>query len=85
MVMSAMDWLMTLLSILRPNPLHSSSPPNTLAHVARITKMVVTFMPPAVEPGAPPISIRMTVTACPVPLIWVRSVVLKPAVLGVTA
>lgn len=42
-------------------------------------------MPPAVEPGEPPISIRIIITDCPVSLMAVRSAVLKPAVLGVTA
>ena len=46
--------------------------------------MVVVFIPPAVEPGEPPISIRMIISISPVSVSRVRSAVLNPAVLGVT-
>ena len=39
----------------------------TLKEAARITKIVVIFMPPAVDPGLPPISIRTMVMALPEP------------------
>ena len=45
----------------------------------------VVFIPPAVDPGEPPISIKMIMINCPVPLNKVKSAVLKPAVRGVTA
>ena len=48
------------------------------------TAMVVVFIPPAVEPGEPPISIRMIISISPVSVSRVRSAVLNPAVLGVT-
>ena len=48
------------------------------------TAIVVVFIPPAVEPGEPPINIRMIIRYKPVSLIKVRFIVLKPAVLGVT-
>lgn len=48
------------------------------------TAIVVVFMPPAVEPGEPPISISIIIRYNPVSLIAVRFTVLNPAVLGVT-
>ena len=45
---------------------------------------VVIFMPPAVDPGAPPVSMSMIITATPSSLSDVRSTVLNPAVLVVT-
>ena len=48
------------------------------------TAIVVVFIPPAVEPGEPPISIRIIIRYNPVSLIAVRFTVLNPAVLGVT-
>ena len=48
------------------------------------TANVVIFMPPAVDPGAPPTSISPVIIAMPVSDIFVRSAVLNPAVLGVT-
>ena len=48
------------------------------------TAIVVVFIPPAVEPGEPPISIRIIMKYNPVSPIAVRSAVLNPAVLGVT-
>ena len=41
-------------------------------------------MPPAVDPGEPPISIQRIISAWPDPLIRVRSTVLNPAVRRVT-
>ena len=49
------------------------------------TARVVVFIPPAVEPGEPPISIRKIMMALEDSVIAVKSAVLKPAVLGVTA
>ena len=48
------------------------------------TAIVVVFIPPAVDPGEPPINIRIIIRYNPVSLIAVRFIVLKPAVLGVT-
>ena len=53
--------------------------------VAASTAKVVVFIPPAVDPGDPPISISTVVIPFEGPERSVRSVVLKPAVLGVTA
>lgn len=49
------------------------------------TARVVVFIPPAVEPGEPPTSIKTITIPSPSFVIMVRSAVLKPAVLGVTA
>ena len=49
------------------------------------TATVVVFIPPAVEPGEPPINIRIIISNKPVPLIAVIFAVLNPAVLGVMA
>ena len=51
----------------------------------RRTAKVVVLMPPAVEPGLPPINMRTVVSALPDSESFVKSMVLKPAVLGVTA
>ena len=48
------------------------------------TVKVVVFIPPAVEPGEPPISINSIITAFDASLISEMSMVLKPAVLVVT-
>ena len=48
------------------------------------TASVVVFMPPAVEPGEPPVSISRMMMKRPTSLSFVKSRVLKPAVLGVT-
>jgi hypothetical protein len=48
------------------------------------TPNVVVFIPPAVEPGDPPINIRIMVTKIVVSFIPTRLMVLNPAVLGVT-
>jgi hypothetical protein len=53
--------------------------------LANNTAAVVVFIPPAVDPGDPPISISMMIRARPALVMAVRSTVLKPAVLGVTA
>ena len=52
--------------------------------MASRTARVVVFMPPAVEPGEPPISIRRTIKPCDALDMAGRATVLKPAVLGVT-
>ena len=57
---------------------------NTVIAESNRTAKVVVFIPPAVEPGEPPISIRMTIMAVPDSSIAARSVVLKPAVRVVT-
>ena len=49
-----------------------------------ITARVVVFIPPAVEPGEPPINIRITVSILLAGERAAVSVVLKPAVLAVT-
>ena len=50
---------------------------------AQRTAIVVVFIPPAVEPGEPPINIRIIINSKPGSLMIVKSTVLKPAVLGV--
>lgn len=49
------------------------------------TAIVVVFMPPAVDPGDPPISIKTISSTLPVPDREEKDAVLKPAVLGVIA
>ena len=71
--------------ILRPNILGCALLRNTELSDARRTARVVTLMPPAVEPGAPPVSMRKIIRSLPFSLSTERSRVLKPAVLGVTA
>lgn len=46
--------------------------------------MVVVLIPPAVEPGEPPVIINIIIIKTPASLSAVKSTVLKPAVLGVT-
>jgi len=46
--------------------------------------MVVVLMPPAVDPGEPPVIIRIIIINTPASLSMVKSTVLNPAVLGVT-
>ena len=58
---------------------------NTENRFANKTAIVFIFIPPAVEPDAPPISIRIIITKIATSLICEKSAVLKPAVLGVTA
>ena len=48
------------------------------------TANVVVFIPPAVEPGEPPISIRIIIIITDACFIALRSTVLNPAVLNVT-
>ena len=48
------------------------------------TAIVVVFIPPAVEPGEPPISIKIILRSFPESLKEAKSAVLKPAVLVVT-
>ena len=48
------------------------------------TAMVVVFIPPAVEPGDPPISMSAMLKSFPESENSLKSVVLKPAVLVVT-
>ena len=57
---------------------------NTEMVEAKSTVTVVIFIPPAVEPEEPPISIKQIIMRIPVWLITEKSAVLKPAVLGVT-
>ena len=57
---------------------------NTEIAEANRTAIVVVFIPPAVDPGEPPISMSRIITVRPTSLIRVRSAVLNPAVLGVT-
>ena len=66
---------------------HSTSSLLLKTDIAENTSIatVVVFMPPAVEPGEPPMSISIMVIIFPVTLIFPKSTVLKPAVLGVTA
>ena len=52
--------------------------------LASRTAKVVVFIPPAVEPGEPPISIRRIIMPCDEPDIADKFTVLKPAVLVVT-
>ena len=47
--------------------------------------MVVVLIPPAVDPGLPPINIKMMVRSQLFSDSFVRSTVLNPAVLGVMA
>ena len=62
-----------------------SSPPFAIANTAiTTTAIVVVFRPPAVEPGLPPISIRISESNVPESERFERSIVLKPAVLVVT-
>ena len=70
--------------ILRPKKLASSLRRKVAIAIANNTAIVVVFIPPAVEPGLPPISIKIIVINCPASLIDVKSTVLNPAVRGVT-
>ena len=47
--------------------------------------MVVVLIPPAVEPGEPPTNIRHTISIWLLSVNWFKSMVLNPAVRGVTA
>ena len=57
---------------------------NTAINVMKSTAIVVVFIPPAVEPGEPPISINRISIVFPLSLKSDKSTVLNPAVLGVT-
>lgn len=57
---------------------------NTLTASAASTATVVVFIPPAVDPGEPPISINIMKMKIPGSLKAVRFMVLKPAVRVVT-
>ena len=70
-------------SMRRPKQRGSSRLENTAAAENKSTASVVVFMPPAVEPGDPPMSMSITSTIWPTSLSAVRSMVLKPAVRGV--
>ena len=52
---------------------------------ANITAIVEVFIPPAVEPGEPPINIKIIKIVNPISLTPLRLIVLNPAVLGVIA
>ena len=51
--------------------------------VEHMTAKVVVFIPPAVDPGDPPISMRTTMITMPDSVSRVKSAVLNPAVLAV--
>ena len=72
------------LEILRPKKWVCSRLRKTETALDSMTAKVVVFMPPAVDPGEPPININAIMIMQPVSLIVVRSTVLNPAVLGVT-
>ena len=69
---------------LRPKKCVCSLRLNTEIAVENRTARVVVFIPPAVDPGEPPMSINIIVIAVPASLNCVKSAVLNPAVLGVT-
>ena len=71
-------------STLLLNSTVSSCRLNTEMAEAKRSAAVVVFMPPAVDPGEPPISMRKIMRKIPESENRVRSVVLKPAVLQVT-
>ena len=78
--------LLTALSSIRlPNISAFFLRRKTVVALANKTATVVVFIPPAVDPGDPPISIRKMISMRPTPVNAERSEVLKPAVLGVTA
>lgn len=56
----------------------------TLSAARKSTATVETFIPPAVEPEQPPVSMRAISASTPASLICERSAELKPAVLAVT-
>ena len=77
--------LIVLSSIRRPKNLALFFLRNTEIALLNNTAIVVVFIPPAVEPGDPPISISIMIRERPMLLMAVRLAVLNPAVLGVTA
>ena len=76
--------LTALQSTLRPKNWALSRWRKVAAALESRTASVVVFMPPAVDPGEPPMSIRRIITPSDAPDMAGRSTVLKPAVLGVT-
>ena len=71
--------------MVRPKQRTLASPRNTvLVHNINSANVVV-FIPPAVDPGEPPISINTTVNSTVGSANFVKSTVLKPAVRGETA
>jgi hypothetical protein len=73
-------FLITFKSTLLPNILVSLFLRKVDSIVTNKTATVVVFIPPAVEPGEPPISIIKMLIAFPAPVILVISAVLNPAV-----
>ena len=79
------DAILTVWSLIRLEKAEDSSRCRNVPRALRTsTAIVVVFMPPAVEPGEPPISIRMMLINFPESENAAKSVVLKPAVLVVT-
>ena len=76
--------LMALQSTLRPKNWALSRWRKVAVALASRTASVVVFIPPAVEPGEPPMSIKRIITPCDALDIADKFTVLKPAVLGVT-
>ena len=76
---------LTVLSLTRRLNILQSLPPRRLLHTLKIiTDTVVVFIQPAVEPGLPPMNIRITVRSLLLEVRPAVSIVLKPAVLAVT-
>ena len=85
-IMKSVAACLTILSsILLPNSCTLFFLRNTEEAFAASTARVVVFIPPAVDPGDPPISINAIMSMVPAPDRDERDAVLKPAVLGVTA
>lgn len=84
MIKMVAAWRTASLEIRRLKKLADSFLRKTANELASKTASVVVFIPPAVEPGEPPTSIKTVMINWPGSLIAVRSAVLKPAVLGVT-
>ena len=77
-------WRTASASKRRPKKWPSSRRRNTATMLASSTARVVVFIPPAVEPGEPPMSMSRIMTAWDTPPMAARSAVLNPAVRGVT-
>ena len=71
-------------SILRPNASTFFLRKKVVKILMHSTQKVVVLIPPAVEPGEPPINIRQVMTKMPASVISDKLAVLKPAVLLVT-
>ena len=82
---SVAAFLIVLSSILLPNRWTLFFLKNTEEIFADRTASVVVFIPPAVDPGEPPTSIRAIISMLPAPDREEREAVLNPAVLGVIA